>query len=146
MQKYLLRCKKERVRFTRQQNQPVLENDDRASNKICYGIKVYYSSKDKRFHFLAKDVIVDPPPDMEEERSPVAVLRTRQAERIVTREDMWCEANNLARTWANELQDLPFPSLEGQFTAMRKLIEAARSHQVPQINLDGNFNASILYV
>lgn len=46
---------------------------------------------------------------------------------------MWCEANRLAREWANVVQDLPLPVFQGQLAAMRKVIESAKGNAAPLI-------------
>ncbi|EFX83026.1 choline transporter-like protein 1 [Daphnia pulex] len=40
-----------------------------------------------------------------------------------TREQLWVEANELAKEWANTLSNLPIPAFEGQLNAMKHLIE-----------------------
>jgi hypothetical protein len=45
-----------------------------------------------------------------------------------TREQLWVEANELAKEWANTLTNLPIPAFQGQLNAMKHLIECAKNN------------------
>jgi hypothetical protein len=43
-------------------------------------------------------------------------------------EQLWVEANELAKEWANTLTNLPIPAFQGQLNAMKHLIECAKNN------------------
>jgi hypothetical protein len=56
----------------------------------------------------------------------VKIKRTKA--KSFTREQLWVEANELAKEWANTLTNLPIPTFQGQLNAMKHLIECAKNN------------------
>ncbi|XP_046464123.1 uncharacterized protein LOC124209921 [Daphnia pulex] len=67
----------------------------------------------------------------------ITVKMKRTKAKSFTREQLWVEANELAKEWANTLTNLPIPAFQGQLNAMKHLIECAKN------NITINFNEKI---
>lgn len=64
---------------------------------------------------------------LESNESTVVPMK-RFKSKVVSRENLFLEANVLARSWCNALQDLPIPAFEGKMQAMKRLIYCAKTN------------------